>query len=139
MNDFPVLCKHQKLLLSSSLHAIMRDIVSMSEKAVNASVLTFPLFNQQRCSLIHIPSSQNVYHFMRNATATGWVKAALFATPVGSKDREEVFAQYLLKFLGSKYNAAFVHVAAELGLLLTNKEMYASSAAAMWEESNCPL
>ena len=76
---------------------------------------------------------------MHNAAATGWVKAALLATAAGSEGREEVSAQYLLKFLGSKYNAAFVHVAAELGLLLMNKEMYASSAAAMWEESNCPF
>jgi hypothetical protein len=32
-----------------------------------------------------------------------------------------------------------VHVASEAGLLLTRKEMDAASAAAMWEESNCPL
>jgi hypothetical protein len=42
-------------------------------------------------------------------------KAALLATAAGSEDREEASVQYLLKFLGSKYNDAFVHVAAELG------------------------
>jgi hypothetical protein len=51
---------------------------------------------------------------MHNAIATGWVKAALLATAAGSEGREEVSAQYLLKFLGSKYNDAFVHVATEL-------------------------
>jgi len=44
-----------------------------------------------------------------------------------------------LKYLCNKYNDAFIHAASEAGLLLTNKEMDAASAAAMWEESNCPL
>jgi hypothetical protein len=59
-NDFPVLRKHQIPLLPSALHAVMHDIVSVSENAVNANILTFPLFNQRICSLIHVPSSQKI-------------------------------------------------------------------------------
>jgi len=131
-NDFPALCKHQIPLLPSQLHAVMRDIVSVSEKAVNANLLTFHLYNQQVCSLIHVPSSKNSYRFNRNAKDTGWVKAALLASVSGVEDREEEAAQYLLKYLCNKCNDAFVHVASEAGLLLTNKEMDAASAAAMW-------
>ncbi len=57
----------------------------------------------------------------------------------GVKDREEEAAQYLLNYLCMNYNDAFVHVAFEAGLLLTNKEMDAASAAAKWEESNSLL
>jgi hypothetical protein len=97
-NDFPALYKHQIPLLPSALHAVMQDIVSVSEKAVNANLLTFPLFNQQLCSLIHVPSSQNSYRFNHNAKDTGWVKAALMASASGVEDREEEAAQYLLKY-----------------------------------------
>jgi hypothetical protein len=61
-NDFPALCKHQIPLLPSQLHAVMPCIISVSEKVVNANLLTFPLFNQQVCSLFHVLSSQNSYH-----------------------------------------------------------------------------
>jgi hypothetical protein len=138
-NDFPVLRKHQIPLLPSALHAVMRDIVSVSENAVNANILTFPLFNQRICSLIHVPSSQNSYRFNRNAKDTGWVKSALMASASSVEDREEEAAKHLLKYLFITYNDAFVHIASEAGLLLTNKEMDAASAAAMWEESNSPL
>jgi hypothetical protein len=61
------------------------------------------------------------------------------ASASGVEDREEEAAQYLLKYLCMTYNDAFVHVASEAGLLLTNKEMDAASAAAIWEESKSPL
>ena len=61
------------------------------------------------------------------------------ASASGVADREEEAAQYLLKYLCMNYNDAFVHVAFEAGLLLTNKEMDAASAAAKWEESNSLL
>lgn len=57
----------------------------------------------------------------------------------GVEDREEEMTQYLLKHLCMKYNDAFIHVISKAGLSLTNKEMDAALAAAMWEESNSPL
>ncbi len=45
-NDFATLRKHQIPLMPSNLHAVLRDIVSVNQKAVNTNLLTFPLFNQ---------------------------------------------------------------------------------------------
>jgi len=138
-DDFPALRRHQIPLMPSNLHAILRDIVSVSDKAINGKILTFPLFNQRMCSLVHVPSSRNLYRFIRNAKETGWVKAALLASASGAEEGEEVAAYHLLKYMCTKYNDIFVHVASAAGILLTRKEMDAASAAAMWEESNCPL
>lgn len=77
-----------------------------------------------------------LYQLIHNAKETGWVKAALLASGSGIEDREEESAHHLIKYLFINYNDTFVHVASEAGLLLTNKEMDAAFAAAMWEESN---
>jgi sulfite reductase alpha subunit-like flavoprotein len=67
VNDFATLCKHQIPLIPSNLHAILHDVVSVNQKVVNTKILTFPLFHQRVCLLVHVPSSQNSYRFTHNA------------------------------------------------------------------------
>jgi len=110
-----------------------------SSKGSKHKNTNLPTFQSKVCSLVHVHSSRNYYQFIHNAKETGWVKAALLASGSGIEDREEESAHHLIKYLFINYNDAFVHVASEAGLLLTNKEMDAAFAAAMWEESNCPL
>jgi hypothetical protein len=62
---FPALCKHGIPLTVSSIHAILRDIVNLSQKAINIKLLTLRLFNGKVCSLIQVPFSRNFYHFTR--------------------------------------------------------------------------
>jgi hypothetical protein len=37
-------------------------------------LLTFPLFNEAVCSLVHVPSSSSYSHFKRNAKRTKWIE-----------------------------------------------------------------
>ena len=51
---------------------------------------------------------------------------------------KEVAADWILHFLGKRYDAKINEVAVHLGLLLPSKLMNAESACAMWEKANCP-
>jgi hypothetical protein len=48
-------------------------------------------------------------------------------------------ATWVAEFIGDKYAESFNAAAANLGVLLTGKEMDAASSCAMWDESNVPL
>jgi len=61
------------------------------------------------------------------------------ASASGAEEGEEAAAYHLLKYMCTKYNDIFVHVASDAGILLTRKAIDAASAAVMWEESNCLL
>jgi hypothetical protein len=139
LSAFPSLSKHGVPLIVSSIHALLRDIYYLSQKAINVKLFAFPNFNGILCSLIHVPSSRNYYRFNQNAKYTGWVKSMLLAAVGGIEKNEEVAACFLLEHLGSKYSDAFALVASRLGLLLCSKKLDAESAAAMWQEANCPI
>ena len=53
-------------------------------------------------------------------------------------DDKELAAEWIMTFLGDKYEEIYTEVAVQLGLLLPPKVMDAESACAMWEEANCP-
>jgi len=52
-------------------------------------------------------------------------------------DDKSLAAEWMMNYLGKRYEDKFTEVAVQLGLLLPPKIMDAESASAMWEEANC--
>jgi hypothetical protein len=125
-------------LATSSIHALLWDIVILSQKAANAILLTFP---SRLCSLIRVPFGSNYYRFAQNARETKWIQAAILASAGEAEVAKEMAASFLLTYLGKKYEDAFAFSATKLGVrvLLKPKVMDAATGAAMWQEANCPV
>ncbi len=52
-------------------------------------------------------------------------------------DDKSLAAEWIMNYLGKRYEDKFTEVAVQLGLLLPPKIMDAEIACAMWEEANC--
>ena len=138
IDDFPAFKFYGVPLLTTSIHSILRDIVSLSERTAS-KILNFPLFNRSdvTCSLVNIPGSISYDRFKRNAKRKSWVDKLLVAAST-SREKEES-ARWMLMHLGEHYNDIFADVACKHGLVLSGKVMDAESACAMWEEANVAL
>jgi hypothetical protein len=137
---FPALCNHGIPFTKSSIHAILRDILKLSQLAPNSKLLIFPSFSGRLYTLIQVPLSSNYYRFARNARESRWIQSALLASAGrASEEAKETAACFLLTYLGKIYEDAFAFSATKLGLLLKPKVMDAESAEAMWQEANCPI
>ncbi len=139
INNFPALKHYGIPLVTTSIHSVLRDMVSFSKSTSLNKVLTSPLFNRAdtSCSLVNVPSSTTYNRFKHHANRNGWIKQILSAASRGEDG--EVAARWLMQYLGEMFSDCFAAVACSLGLLLPSKVMDAESAAAMWEEGNVPL
>jgi hypothetical protein len=138
IDDFPAFKFYGVPLLTTSIHSILRDIVSLSERTAS-KILNFPLFNcsDVTCSLVNIPGSISYDRFKRNVKRKSWVDQLLVAASM-SREKEES-ARWMLMHLGEHYNDIFADIACKLGLVLSGKVMDAELAWAMWEEANVAL
>jgi hypothetical protein len=68
LSALPALCNLDNQLTKSSIHAILRDILKISQIDPNSKLLTFPSFNGRLYTLIQVPLSSNYSRFARNAS-----------------------------------------------------------------------
>ena len=120
-------------LVNTSIHSLLRDIVTLDEKS-ETNLLTFKLFNGKPCTLVHPVCSASYKLFKQNIHRTKWMDALLSAIC----DDKDVAAEWIIHFLGKRYEHKLTEVAIHLGLLLPSNVMDAETPCAMWEEANCP-
>jgi hypothetical protein len=92
--------------------SLLHDIVACNDNDEN--LLTFQAFNRKPCTLVNPASSFSYKSFKKNIQRTKWMDALLLAI---SHDKE-VAAEWIMHFLGKRYEAKFNEVAIHLGLLL---------------------
>ncbi len=134
VTKYPALCQFAVPLVNTSIHALLRDIVAFHDRYPGLNLLTFQAFNGKPCTLVNPISSSSYKLFKQNVQRSKWMESLL----CGICNNEEEAAEWMMHFLGKKYENKFIEVAVHLGLLLPSKVMDAESACAMWEEANCP-
>jgi hypothetical protein len=132
ISKYPSICKFGVPLVNTAIKALLKDIVSLNEKTPD-NLLTFEMFNGKPCNLINPVSSSSYRSFKQNVARTSWMDGLLSAV----NDDKGVAAEWIMTYLGKRYDEKFTEVAVHLGLLLPPKIMDAESACAMWEEANC--
>jgi hypothetical protein len=132
---YPALQQFGIPLVNTFIHALLRDVVFLQDKNPEANLLTFQAFNGKPCTLVNPVSSSSYKLFKQNVGRTKWMDSLLS----GIAENKEEAAEWVMHFLGKKYENKFMEVAVHLGLLLLpSKVMDAEAACAMWEEANGP-
>jgi hypothetical protein len=132
ISKYPSIQRFGIPLVTTTLKSLLKDIVSLNEKTTN-NLLTFPMFNGKLCHLVNPISSSLYRSFKQNVARTNWMDDLLLAV----SDDKSLAAEWMMNYLGKRYEDKFTEVAVQLGLLLPPKIMDAESASAMWEEANC--
>jgi hypothetical protein len=104
------------------------------DKYPGLNLLTFQAFNRKPCTLVNPISSCSYNYFKQNVNQSKWTDSWLS----GICNNKEEAAEWIIHYLGKKYENKFTEVAVHLGLLLPSKVRDAEAACAMWEEANCP-
>jgi len=71
---FPSLKSYGIPLYKGAMQNLLHDIMNLMKLSGEKDLLTFPLFNEAVCSLVHVPSSSSYSHFKRNAKRTKWIE-----------------------------------------------------------------
>jgi len=74
---FPSLKSHGIPLYKGAIQNVLRDIMNLMKLSGEKDLLTYPLFNEAVCSLVHVPSSSSYSHFKKNAKRTKWIEKVL--------------------------------------------------------------
>jgi len=74
---FPSLKSYGIPLYKGAMQNVLHDIMNLMKLSGEKDLLTFPLFNEAVCSLVHVPSSSSYSHFKRNAKKTKWIEKGL--------------------------------------------------------------
>jgi len=126
VNSFPALKEFLIPLKHSTISALQRDIIKLSNCCSNANFLSFKFNNGAACTLVQVPTSTNYSQFKRNARRVKWLDDILFAAAKsGSQDES---AEWIGRYLGENNHDAFITAASSLGILVQSKAMDAHSA-----------
>lgn len=120
-------------MVNTTVKVLLKDIVSLNEKTSD-NLLSFENFNGKMCYLVQPIRSSSYKLFKQNITNSNWMDDLLLAV----NEDVGLAAEWILSYLGKRFEDTFTEVAVHLGLLLPPKIMDAESACAMWEEANCP-
>jgi hypothetical protein len=91
------------------------------------------MFNGKLCHLVNPISSSLYRSFKQNVARTKWMDDLLLAV----NENKSLAVEWMMNYLGKRYEDKFTEVVVQLGLLLPPKIMDAESVCAMWEEANC--
>jgi hypothetical protein len=64
---YPLLKSYGIPLYKGAIQNVLRDIISIMKSSGEKDLLTFTLFNEAVCSVVHFPSSASYNRFKRNA------------------------------------------------------------------------
>jgi len=136
-DSFPALKELNIPLKYSTISALQRDILKLSNCCCNANLLSFKFNNGTPCNLVQVPTSATYNQFKRNINRVKWFDDVLLA--VAKSGSQEEAAEWIARFVGEYNHDAFVSAASSIGIIVQSKVMDAHSACAMWEEANVPV
>jgi hypothetical protein len=120
-------------MVKTVMKSLLKDILSLKEKT-SENLLMVQMFDGKLCHLVNPICSTSYQSFKANVVRKKWMDELLLSV----NDDKELAAEWIMTFLGDKYEEIYTEVAVQLGLLLPPMVMDAESACAMWEEANCP-
>jgi len=109
---FPALHQFAVPLVNMSIHALLRDIVALEDKYPGLNLITFQTFNGKPCTLVNPISSCSYKYFKQNVNRSKWMDSLLS----GICNNKEIAAEWIIHYLGKKYEEKFTEVAVHLGL-----------------------
>jgi len=99
-------------MVNTSIHALLRGIVALEDKYPGLNFITFQAFNGKPCTLVNPISSCSYNYFKQNVNQSKWTDSWLS----GICNNKEKAAEWIIHYLGKKYEEKFTEVAVHLGL-----------------------